>query len=124
VPEPGRQRYMPSAPELRDVARLVGRIKVLRKPETKQQRQSNRHIGVPGEITIDLQRISVYSEKIFNARIERRGIKHPVHKVRTDTIRYHRLLEQAASDQKHTMAEHVACHHGRLCNLRKKIRRS
>ena len=52
------QRNVPPLPEIDNILRLVGRAEVKRKVDRKHPRETERHIGVTGEIEIQLQRIA------------------------------------------------------------------
>ena len=54
-PEPGGQADVPAPPELRHGAGLIGVLKVFQKVEAKQMAQTDGHIGIAGEIEIDLE---------------------------------------------------------------------
>ena len=49
---------MPSPPELPDRSRDVGIVEVLEYPESEQAHQAERHVGIAGEVEIDLERIT------------------------------------------------------------------
>ena len=51
------QRDVPAAPEVGDVRGLVGTGEVQREPHVHHARQADRHVGIAGEIEVDLQRI-------------------------------------------------------------------
>ena len=54
-PEPGAQADVPAPPEFRDGAGLVGVFKVFQEMEAKQMPQADGHVGVSGEIEVDLE---------------------------------------------------------------------
>ena len=56
IPEKAAQGNMPSAPELGSGARNIRVIEIFRIMESKQPRQTNRHIGITGKIEINLDR--------------------------------------------------------------------
>ena len=47
IPEPGRQRDMPSTPEFRDVTTEVRHIEVLHRLETEKFPRTDGHIRIP-----------------------------------------------------------------------------
>ena len=55
LPEPCGQADVPAPPELRDGAGLVGIVEVLQKPEAEQTSKADGHVGVAGEIEVDLE---------------------------------------------------------------------
>ena len=55
LPEPGPQGYVPAPPELGDGARDIGVVEVPRKLKAQHPAQAHGHVGVAGEIEVDLQ---------------------------------------------------------------------
>ena len=49
---------MPAAPEIPDALRPVGALEVLREAEAQHLPEANGHIGVPGEVKIDLEGVA------------------------------------------------------------------
>ena len=47
---------MPAPPEFRDRPGLVGIVEVLQEPEAEQPSQADGHVGIAGEIKVDLER--------------------------------------------------------------------
>src|SRR4051794_11974241 len=62
IPEKGAEGNVPSAPELLNVERAIGRIKVKWEPDVKEQRSTDRHVGVTTKIEIDLEGVSEHRE--------------------------------------------------------------
>src|SRR3954447_9826173 len=58
VAKPCRERHVPAPPEVLDRHGRVGIVEVLRKAEAKHARNPDRHVGIAGEIEIDLQRVA------------------------------------------------------------------
>ena len=58
VAEPGRQRHVPAAPELLHRVGDVGPAEVLREAEAEHPAEADRHVGVAGEVEVDLQRVA------------------------------------------------------------------
>ncbi|SRR5258706_12479059 len=54
---------MPSSPEFRDVLGEEWIIKIPGDVETKQARESQRHVGIPGEIRVDLDAVEKCSQE-------------------------------------------------------------
>ena len=52
-----RQRHVPAPPEIDDAGGLVGRIEIERQEDAEHQRNADRHVGIAGEIEIELERI-------------------------------------------------------------------
>ena len=61
IPEPGIERNMPTAPELRDVARKVGDVEIAPQFDAEQLRASYGDAGVARETAVDLDREEEYS---------------------------------------------------------------
>ena len=57
VAQEARQRHVPAPPEVADRHGAVGRVEVERQPQAEHQREADRHVGVAGEVEIDLQRV-------------------------------------------------------------------
>ena len=57
LPQPGRQRDMPSVPEFRDRTGSIGVLKVLPEMKSEHSAHPDRHIGISAEIKIDLHQI-------------------------------------------------------------------
>lgn len=55
--EPSRQGHVPTAPKILDIERLIRRVEIFRQPDTEQQAASNRHIGIPAKIEVQLHRV-------------------------------------------------------------------
>ncbi len=63
VAQEARQGHVPAPPEVAEAGRPVGAVEVLREDEAHQQRQPDRHVGVAGEVAVDLRRIAVGGEQ-------------------------------------------------------------
>src|SRR5512133_1812847 len=100
---------MPSAPEIGEIVGFVGRIKIRWYPETQKQCNTNGNIGIPAEITIDLQRVPVNSNQVFDPGICSRGIKHPVDEIKRDIIGYHHFLDKTTQNQEYCPPEFLFC---------------
>ena len=55
VPEPGAQAHVPPAPEFGDGSGKVGIVEILDEMESEQPAQADGHIGIAGEIEVDVQ---------------------------------------------------------------------
>ena len=55
VAQEARQGHVPAAPELRDIARFIRRIEVQRQAHAEQARQADGHVGISGEVEIQLE---------------------------------------------------------------------
>ena len=54
---------MPAPPEVLQGHGDVGPVEVLREPEAEQQREPDRHVGIRGEVAVDLHGIGVDRRK-------------------------------------------------------------
>ena len=63
VAEPARERHVPAPPEVGDRLRAeYGPVEVLGKPEAEHPAEADRHVGVAGEVEVDLQRVGERAE--------------------------------------------------------------
>lgn len=62
VPEPSGERDVPPPSEFGDRAGDVRVVEVFQKVEPEHAAQANRHVGVTGEVEIDLQRVAQHAE--------------------------------------------------------------
>ena len=51
-----RQRHVPAPPEIDQRKRFIRRVEIERETHADHQRQADRHVGVAGEIVIELER--------------------------------------------------------------------
>ena len=72
VAQEARQRHVPAPPEIADRHRAVRRVEVERQAQPEHQRQADRHVGVAGEIEVDLQRVGAGGDPRLG-RGQRRG---------------------------------------------------
>src|SRR5438093_10004681 len=63
VPQPARQRDVPSRPELAEAARKVRAIEVDPEIETEDSRQADGDVRVAGEIAVDLKGVQVDADE-------------------------------------------------------------
>ena len=97
-----RQRHVPAPPEIDDRGRLVGRVEIQRQEDAEHQRYPDRHVGIAGEIEIELERIG---QRADPGLIEgRRGRPEGDRDQRLDAVGEAGLLEQAdrKDDQRRT----------------------
>ncbi len=78
------QRDVPAPPEVRDALGLVRRIEILQELEADHPAQADGHVGITGEIEVDLERVSQRAEPGIRRGkrlgIER-GIRNPAHRI-------------------------------------------
>ena len=68
IAEEAAERHMPAAPELRDGRGDVRQVKVLAVAEAEDAAKANGHIGIAGEIEIDLEHEHQRSEPCADER--------------------------------------------------------
>ena len=68
IAEEAAERHMPAAPELRDGRGYVRQVKVLAVAEAEDAAKANGHIGIAGEIEIDLEHEHQRSEPCADER--------------------------------------------------------
>ena len=61
VAQEARQRHVPAAPEVDDVRGPVRRIEICGKLDAEHAGQPDRHLGIAGEIEIDLERVGEHA---------------------------------------------------------------
>ena len=88
-----RQRHVPAPPEIDDRDRLVGRVEIQRQENAEHQRDADRHVGIAGEIEIELERVSQHADPglIEGRRIGTEGLRDQ----RLNAVGQAGLLEQA-----------------------------
>ena len=55
IPEPTAEAHVPATPELCDAGGQIGIIEILQEPETQNPAQADGHVGITGEVKINLQ---------------------------------------------------------------------
>ncbi len=99
VAQPARQRHVPAAPEVLEVARRVGRVEVLGEPEAEQQGEADGDVRVAAEVAVDLYGVAPRREDRFEGGVlpgrREDGLDDRARHVRGDD----HLLEQAGQDQ-------------------------
>ena len=62
IAQPGRQRDVPAPPEVRDVRRQVRHVEVLRQLVAEQVGDADGHVGVAGEVAVDLHGVGEHGQ--------------------------------------------------------------
>lgn len=57
VPEPAAQGHMPAAPEFRGTFGNIGIIEVFREMEPEHEAKADGHVGISGEVEVNLQSV-------------------------------------------------------------------
>ena len=99
VAQPAREGHVPAAPELRRVARQVGLAEVGRQLEAEQAGHAARHVGVAGEVEVDLEREAVDGEELHRRGGHARLREDRVDEGREQEVAQHDLLEDAGAEQ-------------------------
>ncbi len=97
-----RQRDVPTRPELHDAGRFVRRSEVDRQANAEQQRQSDRHVRIAGEIEVDLKCIGERAAPTIDETGSRAATlaEHGVGK-RRDAVRDDDFFEQPDGNDRH-----------------------
>ena len=106
-PEPSAQGNVPSAPKFRDAFGNIRILEVLQKGKAKHFPQPNRHIGITGEVEIDLEGVGNGADPgAHHAQFpDRHGGK--LRPNRADAVCQQYLLGQAQHKPLHTVGEHI-----------------
>ena len=87
---------MPSSPEVLEADRGVGGVEVLGEAEPEEQRQADGHVGVTGEVAIDLDGVAVDPQQGVEGLMLGGDAEDGVHDGVGQVAGHHDLLEQAA----------------------------
>ena len=89
--------------------------------KAQQQSDTDSHIAISGEVTVNLQSIPVYSHQILETGIKGRIIKDTLHEVDTDIIGNDCFLEQTGENKENPPPEHLLRNEKRFPDLRNKV---
>jgi len=94
-----RQRDVPTRPEIDDAGGLVRRTEIQREANAEHLREAERHVGIPGEVEIELQRIGdARAPRRPELQAARRGEARV--RVGRDGIREQHFLREADREQR------------------------
>ena len=110
---------MPTTPEVLNRHGGIGPIEVLREPEAEQQGKPDRHVGVAGEVGIDLDCVAIDPEQDIPGRVLPRRSKSVSDDCPADEVRDHDLLDEASCDQQCRSA----CFDSVRCSTRPELRK-
>ena len=99
VPQPPRQRHVPAPPEVLDRCRRVGLVEVVGEPDAHQQGDADRHVGVAGEVGVDLHGVRDRGDRELEVGRLTRRREDRVDDRGGQVVRDHDLLEHAPADQ-------------------------
>ena len=113
-----------NAAKIRNGGGLIRRIKVEIKMKAQQQSDTDSHIAISGEVTVNLQSIPVYSHQILETGIKGRIIKDTLHEVDTDIIGNDCFLEQTGENKENPPPEHLLRNENgfRICGIKSRAR--
>src|SRR5205807_6503210 len=98
------QGHVPAVPEVLQRGRGVGRVEVVGKADTEQQRTADGDVGVSGEVGVDLHRVAVHGGDNLRRGVVLRRVEDGVDEVGGQEGRQHHLLEHAREDQDESAA--------------------
>lgn len=99
VAEPVAERNVPARrPEFGGRKRKIGPAEILHQPDAEEQRQTDRDIGIAGEIAIDLEGEEIDRDQQFHRRRVSGNPERPVDHG-SQVVRDHHLLEKAPQDE-------------------------
>src|SRR5216684_3972737 len=99
---------MPAPPELGDVGRTVGLVEILREMKAEHPAEPDRHVGIAGEVEVDLQRIAQDAKPgVYPAELVRWQFEHRV-RDGAEVVGYRDLLAQAKTETIGALGQHRA----------------
>ena len=75
--------------------------------EAQQQSNADGHVAIAAKVAIDLQRVAINAEQIFQPAIERGVVEDAVDEVQTDVIADDGLLKQSDENEIDAARKHV-----------------
>ena len=90
---------MPPPPKLRGGAGEIGVVEVLQEVEAEHPPEADRHVGIAGEVEINLERIGQRCAPRLDQRRDVRVVENGRDE-RRERIRKHHLLEQTKGEQR------------------------
>ena len=107
VAQPRGERDVPSVPELGDIQRTVREVEVDTQVESHDAAQTDCHVAVTREVTVDLHREAKHRHQQFKARVAR-GVAESDVVVLGDVVGKNRLLQDTHHDEEQTTINHLA----------------
>ena len=124
IADPCRERDMPATPEVGHGIGGERRIEVHRDLESEQQGDTDRHVRIAREITVDLYAVAVKAEEHLPAGEERRVVEDAVDEVLGNIVGDDRLLKETDEDEEHALCEHLTADMKGLADLRPEVSRT
>lgn len=122
IPEPSRQRDVPTPPELGDVAAEIRHVEVAHQPDPKELRRSDGDVRVAREVAVNLESEEDGGEQKRASRLFRVSRKHLVD-IHRAVVGHHDFLEQPSKNLSHPVDGGVIIKLTFLQELRQQIRR-
>ena len=107
IANPSGKRDVPTTPKIGDANGRIRSVEVEWEVETQEKGDADGHVGVAGEITIDLQGIAIEAEKVLQSAVKLGIIKDTINEVQTDIIADDGLFEQSDEDEIHAAGKHL-----------------
>ena len=120
IAEPCRQRNVPPAPKLGNVAAEIRNVEIAHKPDTEQLRRSDGNVGIAREVAVNLEGEKNGSQKQCAAALVLISTENLIH-INGTIISHHDFLEQAPKDLLHAVDGFVIIEFPRLLKLRQEI---
>ena len=112
---------MPATPELGGRLRFEGGIEVVEKLIAHEQSETYSHVGIAGEVAIELNDETVDSHHHFKAGVESGVIVDSVDEVGTDEVGHNHFFNKTTHYQKKAFADHDSRCNGIFGHLREHI---
>ena len=122
IPEPGRQRDVPTTPELGDIPAEIREVEVPHRLEPEQLARADGHIRISGEIAINLEGEDNGRQQQCAAALRLVGRKDAVH-IHRAVIGNHNLLEHTPQNLAHSVHARFIVEGPGLGQLLQQIRR-
>ena len=119
IAEPGGEADVPAFPEIARVDGEIGVAEIEHEPEAEHQGQAAGHVGIAGEVAIDLEGEGIDAEQDGEAigrRTGEGGVGHA-----TDVVGDDDLLEQAPEDEEGAMGDAVVADRAGLLDLGQEV---
>ena len=98
---------MPAAPEFAGALRFEWSHEVVLEPVSEKERQPYGHVGISGEVAIQLYGESYASHGILKSGIEEGIVEYPVYEIAADIVGYHNFLDESGHYQKQALGGHI-----------------
>lgn len=103
VAQPGGEGYVPAAPEVAEVAGFVGEVEVGGEGKAHDHGQADGHVGVAGEVAVDLHGVAYDAHKCLEAAVGAGGVEDEV-VVLGQVVGHDGFLDHAGEDEPQAQA--------------------